>query len=127
MHLEGALVPIWLIKQLALSFRLFVLSFLPFDVEPDLFLIQPNRAHAIASCPKMTPPIASAQLFVLMKEPQGQFAFEKPHELRHRVLGWKRHHQMNMIRLNVQLQHFDFIFLLTELIDLLSHLVQCHS
>ncbi len=58
-----------------------------------------------------------------MKAPQGPLALAKPQELGHRVLGWKRHHPMNMIRLNVQFQHFDFIFLLTALLDVLSLLV----
>lgn len=62
------------------------------------------------------------QTFVLLKQPQRHFAFLVAHELRHRIFRRYLHYQMDMIRLDVQLQYEYLILLLTQLIHLLPEI-----
>ncbi len=115
-----------LVKQFALSrIGIFIFSTLPLHILFDTFFIQANRTDTVVSRPQMLAPGPLAQVRITVKKLQGQFSLQKPHELRHRILGRYRDHQMDMVWLNIDGDHFYTIFLVTESVDLLSDEL-CH-
>jgi hypothetical protein len=67
----------------------------------------------------MASPIPTPKLLVSVKEPYCQLTLQIAHEARHSVLGRNGYYKMHVIRLHVQFQDFDRVFLLTQSIDLL--------
>lgn len=53
----------------------------------------------------VTPVRFCSQLRITFEDFDGRFAFQYPHQLRYRNLGWNTNNQVNMISLDIQFNH----------------------
>lgn len=96
---------------------------LPLDIFAYLVFVQADGADTVPSRPEVTPPVPAPQSLVLAKQPDGHFSFQVAHEIRHRILGRNGDNKMDMVRLHVEFQHLNRIFLPTKPLDLLSRVL----
>jgi hypothetical protein len=103
---------------LPLFFFMFLLL-LPAHVLANLLLVNAHGADAVPPRPEVAPPVLAPELRVLLEELLRQLPFEEAHQRTDRVLGRDLHHQVDVIRLDVEFEHFDKFFLPEQLPDLL--------
>jgi hypothetical protein len=88
---------------------LFLLLFflLVLYVSPDFIVVQTYRTYKVTSRPKT---ITSIRLFlqpwITLEDLDCQFPLQSTHQNRYRNFRWYGNHQINMVRLDIQLQHF---------------------
>jgi hypothetical protein len=98
--------------KLTLELQLFctlIFFLLPFYRATDLALVQTNGAHTISFRPKMTTPLSLLQFQVLVEYLDGAFSLQKSNYFRYRKLWRNRHNQMDMVFLDVHLQHLKLL------------------
>ncbi len=97
----------YLFKQIELIHS-FVFFFLVLDICPYSLFILTNCRYVITSCPKILPNKILLSTLKVTGNLNCAFSFDKAHYLGHRVFGWNRKQDMDMIWHQIPFDHCAF-------------------